>query len=401
MAIAGREFWKGFTLGAGTGVGIASLADPERGRRRRAMLRDRFVHTAHRAGRFARVASVDARHRVQGISARVQSLGRKREIDDDVLLARVRTRLGRVVSHPHAIFATVRNGVVELDGDLLASEHPALIAAISGMRGVKQVKEDMLRQRKHAGDVPALQGGVVRRRRHIGIARVSWTPTTRVVAGASALGLLALGRCLRGASGTALAIAGAGLGLRAATDLEMRRLLGFGGRRGIDIHKNLYVDAPPETVYRFWRNLEGFPRFMPHVHEVVDLGGGRSRWTISGPVGAPIRWTAEITRDVPGEVLAWESVTGSVLRHAGIVKFKRANGGTEVEVQMSYNPPGGVITHALASAFGADPKHDLDRDLLFMKSLIEHGKTTAHGRTVLREEIAPAHGSVEGELRKT
>jgi uncharacterized membrane protein len=40
---------------------------------------------------------------------------------------------------------------------------------------------------------------------------------------------------------------------------------------------------------------------------------------------------------------------------------------------MSYNPPAGVVGHAVASLFGRDPKQDLDADLMRMKSFIETG----------------------------
>ena len=54
---------------------------------------------------------------------------------------------------------------------------------------------------------------------------------------------------------------------------------------------------------------------------------------------------------------------------------------------MTYNPPAGAIGHALAALFGADPKRTMDEDLARLKSLFEHGKTTAHGETVTRERI--------------
>ena len=50
------------------------------------------------------------------------------------------------------------------------------------------------------------------------------------------------------------------------------------------------------------------------------------------------------------------------------------NGGTEVTVWLSYNPPAGAIGHAIAKVFGADPKSEMDTDLMRMKSLIETGE---------------------------
>ena len=41
---------------------------------------------------------------------------------------------------------------------------------------------------------------------------------------------------------------------------------------------------------------------------------------------------------------------------------------------MSYNPPAGAIGHLVAMLFGADPKKEMDEDLMRMKSFIETGQ---------------------------
>jgi uncharacterized membrane protein len=91
---------------------------------------------------------------------------------------------------------------------------------------------------------------------------------------------------------------------------------------------------------------------------------------------------------VPNEVIAWKSVEGSPIGNAGIIRFQRnEKGGTRVDVRMTYNPPAGAIGHAVASFFGADPKHAMDDDLVRLKSLLEDGKTSAHGREIERDEL--------------
>ena len=46
---------------------------------------------------------------------------------------------------------------------------------------------------------------------------------------------------------------------------------------------------------------------------------------------------------------------------------------------MSYNPPAGALGHAVAELFGADPKHEMDDDLMRMKSFIETGGNPRRG----------------------
>jgi uncharacterized membrane protein len=41
---------------------------------------------------------------------------------------------------------------------------------------------------------------------------------------------------------------------------------------------------------------------------------------------------------------------------------------------MSYNPPAGALGHVVAKLFGADPKSELDDDLMRLKRTIETGQ---------------------------
>jgi hypothetical protein len=75
----------------------------------------------------------------------------------------------------------------------------------------------------------------------------------------------------------------------------------------------------------------------------------------------------------PNRVIAWESLPGSEVYNAGRVRFESVDGGTRVDVFMTYNPPGGVAGHAIAALFGVDPKSAMDDDLLRLKSLLEQG----------------------------
>ncbi len=65
-----------------------------------------------------------------------------------------------------------------------------------------------------------------------------------------------------------------------------------------------------------------------------------------------------------------------------------ADGSTRMHILMSYNPPGGALGHVLATIFGSDPKSVMDEDLARMKSLLEIGKTRAHGERITREQVS-------------
>jgi uncharacterized membrane protein len=197
--------------------------------------------------------------------------------------------------------------------------------------------------------------------------------------------LAALAARSRGAARIAFGGSGVWLVARAVTNLETRRLLGAAGRRGVDLRKSISIDAPREEVFAFFRAFENFPRFMSHVREVRPSGEGRWHWVVDGPAGAAVEWDAEVAALVPSEVIAWRTVPGAAVRSEGTVRFDDDRKGTRIDVRLSYRPPGGALGHGLAALLGADPKRQLDDDLLRLKSILEHGR--AEG--VTREEPQP------------
>ena len=134
-------------------------------------------------------------------------------------------------------------------------------------------------------------------------------------------------------------------------------------------------------------HYENFPRFMAHVRDVRRMGVNRVRWTVAGPGGVPTEWETIETRHIPNETIAWKTVEGAPVAHAGIVRFDQYPDATRVHIRMTYNPPGGAVGHAVASLLGSDPKRAMDEDLARFKSLLEEGKASARGRTVTRDAV--------------
>src|SRR5918911_600838 len=89
--------------GLGLGAGLMYFLDPSRGRRRRALVKDKLAHSVNVSADAVGVTQRDLSHRASGAMARVRGTLRAKPVDDVVLLERVRSILGRVASHPHAI----------------------------------------------------------------------------------------------------------------------------------------------------------------------------------------------------------------------------------------------------------------------------------------------------------
>jgi uncharacterized membrane protein len=365
------------------------ILDPDRGRRRRALVRDRVSSGLHTTRWGLGKTWRDLGNRAQGMASAARSLVRRGDADGAVLEPRIRSRIGRAVSHPHAIrVQAMEEGRVILEGAILRHEADNIISTVESVPGVKSV-EDRLERHDTAENVPALQGGGRRQGERWEFMQSNWTPALRMLAGIAGGALAARGFRSGRVLGWAQGIAGTGLLLRAAANKELRCMLGMDHeRRVVDVQKSLHIHAPVEEVHAFWSNYQNFPRFMTHLREVRDLGNGRSHWTAAGPAGVPVSWDAEITERIPNRLLAWRSVPGSRVDTAGVVRFDpNVDGTTRLSIRMSYSPPAGVLGHALASLFGTDPKREMDDDLVRLKSLIEFGKTRARGSTIRREDL--------------
>lgn len=378
-----------FLSAAGLGAAAMYLFDPDRGNRRRAVVRDKMVSAAHQAGGAVDVTARDVANRARGSVAELRSWMARRPPSDEVLAERIRSRLGFLVSHPRSIEVAVREGRVTLSGPVLAHEVDRLLAGVRGVRGVQDV-DNRLEVHREPGNVPGLQGQP-RRPRGGGVfplMQTVWSPSARLLGGltGAALGLAAAR--LGGLPGAALGLGAIALLIRAATNLELGRLIGVGAGRGaLVVHKSITVRKPIEEVFAFWQRYENFARFMSHVHEVRRTDG-RAHWVVAGPAGVPVEFDTEETRVVPNQEIAWRTVPGSLVEHAGTVRFLPSGAGeTTVEVRLSYNPIAGAAGHAVAALFGADPKRAMDDDLIRFKSLVEEGKATAHGQTVSREDL--------------
>lgn len=218
---------KGLTFGAGLGLGtgIMYLLDPDRGKRRRALLRDKFAWAARKTGDGLGVTARDLRNRSQGLITDIQSRFSSEPVDDAVLVDRVRSKLGRIVSHPSAIEVTAQNGNVTLNGPILTAEVPELLTCVKRVQGVNEVVNN-LEVHEEAGNHPALQGGRERPGNRFEFLQENWSPAARFVASAAGASLAAYGGARRGALGAGLGAAGLLLVTRGITNTEFKHLAG-------------------------------------------------------------------------------------------------------------------------------------------------------------------------------
>ncbi len=224
---------KGLTFGAGLGLGsgIMFLLDPDRGKRRRALLRDKCVSAARKTGEGMEVTARDLRNRTHGIITDLQSRFSSATPDDSVLVDRVRSKLGRVVSHPKAIEINATNGNVTLSGPILTHEVDALLSAVDCVPGVNEITNN-LETHEQSENHPALQGGRERPGDRMEFMQENWSPAARFVAGAAGASLALWGGARRDALGAGLGAAGLLLLARGITNTGISSLTRLSSNEG-------------------------------------------------------------------------------------------------------------------------------------------------------------------------
>ena len=131
------------TFGALVGAALAYLFDPENGRRRRALLRDRSFAVARQGGRKAARAGRTAASEAYGVSQKVQHLKEEpKEYDDATLAQKVQSEIFRDPDVPKGqINVNAEDGIVVLRGEVERPElMDELVERTRNVQGVREVQ---------------------------------------------------------------------------------------------------------------------------------------------------------------------------------------------------------------------------------------------------------------------
>jgi uncharacterized membrane protein len=163
------------------------------------------------------------------------------------------------------------------------------------------------------------------------------------------------------------------------------------------VTKAIVVARPRYEVYAFWRDFENLPRFMYHLESVRNIDGGRTHWVAKSIAGRTVEWDAELVEDRRNERLAWRTVgAGDDVRHAGAVMFlPHGSQATEVEVDLTYDAPGGKVGATIAKLFGQEPGQQVQEDLERFKHIVETGDTGQPGILVDSADMPAKQESIE------
>ena len=144
----------------------------------------------------------------------------------------------------------------------------------------------------------------------------------------------------RGAFGTLIGLAGAGLAAHSMAPLAATLLRHAGlARQAVNVRTSVVIDRPVRELFALFSNFENFPRVVAALRGVTDFDDGRSRWAIEKASGELLEWDVVVTKYVPSQVIAWESVPGAPVESAGVVRFAPEGADrTRLELALRYRP---------------------------------------------------------------
>ncbi len=145
-------------LGAGIGAGVMFFLDPIAGKRRRAWAKDKATGITNDTLVVIDRASRDLLNRGQGLVAETANFFKADEATDDKIVARVRTRLGRLVEKPDDIKVEAHEGNITFTGSVGSQELAGLMAGVAKIRGVRGI-DNQLEEIHADGEDNALQPG--------------------------------------------------------------------------------------------------------------------------------------------------------------------------------------------------------------------------------------------------
>jgi hypothetical protein len=206
-----------FVTGVGMALGAAYLFDPQKGRRRRMEIAQKLGKFERRKARAIRSAWEDTKHRMSGgIHEMKSAITNEGDTTDQVIEARIRSKIGRSSTHPSAIEVCSTDGFVKLSGPVLQDEVANVVQAAKLVKGVKGV-ENAMSVHANGENISALQGAG-----HIPNGK-TMKPSTALAVGAAGIGLALAGLAKRGTVGKAMGLVGMGMIAKGLHDVDGNR----------------------------------------------------------------------------------------------------------------------------------------------------------------------------------
>ncbi len=380
----GTKYTKWMLLGLGAGVAAGFLAQSEFGKKKGPALAREARKLLNKAAHEGKKSLRDSGHRLTGLAAEVWTSLKHNQPSDHVLEERIRSHIGRVVSHPRNIHIVCDKGTAILWGVIAEPEIARLIEVVESVRGVNEVVDHL--EPVKADELPAGQPNILKDARDE--ITLNWSPSKRMVVGTAGATLAAYGWRRGDRLGSAMAVLGAGMVARSTMQKHLRATLALtDSSPGFELQRTITIKAPISDLFDFWANPENYPKVFSHVTRIERMGENLYRWTIAGPAGVPVGWEGVITRSIPNTLVEWKSLPGSTIGNFGVVHFDpNYDASTRITIRMFYRPPAGILGRFFAEMLGADARQILNEDLKRLKYLFENEAFVEEQKQIQKQE---------------
>lgn len=135
------------------------------------------------------------------------------------------------------------------------------------------------------------------------------------------------------------------------------------------------IGLPADTLRALWLRPDTQARIWAHFADVTPLDDRTAEWVARGPAGGAYRWRTEVQAAGAGE-LRWASHDGADIANTGVLIFRPAPGerGTELHLDVRFDPPGGPLGEAIGTLFHIVPQEIVAKALYRFRALALTGE---------------------------
>ena len=151
------------------------------------------------------------------------------------------------------------------------------------------------------------------------------------------------------------------------------------------------IGRPVEELRALWLQPITQSRIWTHFADVTALDDRTAEWIAQGPAGGEYRWRTKVDDSLP-HVLRWTTLEGADVANAGTLTFQPAPGdrGTELHLDVRFDPPGGPIGQAVSKLFHIVPREIVLKALYKFRALALTGEIPSTG-----PQPAARHGGAD------
>jgi uncharacterized membrane protein len=140
-------------------------------------------------------------------------------------------------------------------------------------------------------------------------------------------------------------------------------------------HAAVTIGRPVDELRALWLDPTTQMQIWTHFADVVALDGRTADWRTHGPAGGEYRWRTEVLESGP-DMIRWSSLDGADVPNTGELSFRPAPGerGTELHLEVRFDPPGGLIGKAVSKLFHIVPTEIVGHALYKFRALALTGE---------------------------